>query len=483
MKQYGLYIDGVWKNADQGAFFDVTNPANNEMVGQMADAGAKETRQAVDAAYRAFPDWSQKAAKERAVILERVYDKMIEQKEQMARLMTMEQGKPLAEAQGEVQYAADFFKWYAEEAKRIYGDTVPSSSPDKRIWVLRQPVGVTAAITPWNFPAAMITRKVAPALAAGCTMVVKPAEQTPLTAAFLMEIMDQAGVPAGVVNLVTGTHADIIGEALLEDKRVRKITFTGSTEVGKLLMRKAADTVKRISLELGGHAPFLVFEDADLKQAAREVLASKFRNAGQTCVCTNRVYVHHRIKEAFADILAQEVERLQVGEGLQEQVQIGPLIDEKALTKVERHVADAKEKGAKVVTGGTRITGKEWDGGCFYAPTVLLDTTQEMLVEQEETFGPVLPLHGFTEEEEAVTLANDTPYGLAAYLYTHDLARAIRVSEALEYGIVGVNDGMPSTAQAPFGGVKESGLGREGGKYGIEEYLETKYVSVSLKSK
>ncbi|WP_188647197.1 NAD-dependent succinate-semialdehyde dehydrogenase [Marinithermofilum abyssi] len=481
MKQYGLYIDGKWKNAHNGASFDVLNPANGEKVGQVADAGAEDTRRAVDAAHRAFPAWSQKVAGERAAILERVYDGMMEQKEEMARLMTMEQGKPLAEARGEVQYAADFFKWYAEEAKRIYGDTIPASSPDKRIWVLRQPVGVTAAITPWNFPAAMITRKVAPALAAGCTMVIKPAEQTPLTAALLMEIMDQAGVPAGVVNLVTGTRAADIGDALLEDRRVRKITFTGSTEVGKLLMRKAADTVKRVSLELGGHAPFLVFEDADLVKAAKEVLASKFRNAGQTCVCTNRVYVHNSVKGEFAAILAREAEKLQVGEGLKEDVQIGPLIEPEALAKVERHVADAKEKGAKVLTGGRRVTEGGLDQGCFYAPTVLLDTTSDMLVEREETFGPVLPLHGFEEEAEAVALANDTPYGLAAYLYTRDLSRAIRVSEALEYGIVGVNDGMPSTAQAPFGGVKESGLGREGGKYGIEEFLETKYVSVGLK--
>ncbi|MDA8353893.1 MAG: NAD-dependent succinate-semialdehyde dehydrogenase [Firmicutes bacterium] len=479
MIQYRLYIDGTWQDASTEAYFDVTNPADGSVVGRMADGGKEEVKKAVDAASRAFPAWSRKTARERGELLARVYDGMMERKEEMARLMTQEQGKPLAEARGEVQYAADFFQWYAEEAKRIYGETIPASSPDKRIWVQHQPVGVAAAITPWNFPAAMITRKAAPALAAGCTMVVKPAEQTPLTAALLAEIMENAGIPAGVFNLVTGSRAAEIGDALLADERVRKLTFTGSTEVGKTLMRQAADTVKRLSLELGGHAPYLVFEDADLEQAAQEVLDSKFRNAGQTCVCTNRVYVHRSIKDEFTSLLTRYARELKVGNGLEEDVQIGPLIDEAALEKVDRHVRDAEAKGAKVMLGGNRIPVN--GNGCFFEPTVLLDTTEQMQVEQEETFGPVLPVHAFDTEEEALELANNTRFGLAAYLYTRDLSRAVRVSEGLEYGIVGVNDGMPSTAQAPFGGMKESGLGREGGRYGIEEYLETKYISIGLK--
>ncbi|PTX53701.1 succinate semialdehyde dehydrogenase [Melghirimyces profundicolus] len=479
MMRYRLYIDGAWQEASTGTYFDVTNPADGLVVGQAADGGKEDVTKAVDAASKAFPGWSRKTARERGELLARVYDGMMNRKEEMARLMTLEQGKPLAEARGEVQYAADFFQWYAEEAKRIYGETIPANSPDKRIWVQHQPVGVAAAITPWNFPAAMITRKAAPALAAGCTMVAKPAEQTPLTAALLAEIMEEAGIPAGVFNLVTGTRAAEIGDALLEDERVRKLTFTGSTEVGKTLMKKAADTVKRISLELGGHAPYLVFEDADLEKAAKEVLASKFRNAGQTCVCTNRVYVHRSIKEEFADLLARYTGEMKVGPGLEEGVQIGPLIDQAALEKVERHVRDAEAKGARVMVGGRAVPAE--GSGCFFEPTVLLDTTEEMLVEQEETFGPVLPVHVFDTEEEALTLANNTRFGLAAYLYTRDLSRAVRISESLEYGIVGVNDGMPSTVQTPFGGVKESGLGREGGRYGIEEYLETKYISIGLK--
>lgn len=481
MKRYGLFIGGEWLEASSGTTFDVLNPADRTVVGQAAAGNAADVNKAVDAAARAFPDWSKRTARERSGLLTKIYDGMMKRKEEIARLMTLEQGKPLGEARGEVQYAADFFQWYGEEAKRIYGETIPANSPDKRIWVLRQPVGVTAAITPWNFPAAMITRKVAPALAAGCTMVAKPAEQTPLTAALLAEIMQEAGLPPGVFNLVTGTQAEEIGDALLADSRVRKLTFTGSTEVGKTLMRKAADTVKRLSLELGGQAPYLVFADADLEQAAIEVTASKFRNAGQTCVCTNRVYVHHSIKEEFAATLARYAQELKVGNGLHEGVQIGPLIDEQALDKVESHVRDAVDQGARVLTGGRKLRPSENETGCFYEPTVLLDTTEKMRVEQEETFGPVLPIHAFETEEEALALANNTPYGLAAYLYTRDLSRAVRVSERLEYGIVGVNDGMPSTAQAPFGGMKQSGLGREGGRQGIDEYLEVKYVSVGLK--
>lgn len=477
MLHYQLYINGEWVPSGNGRTFSVTNPATGEIVGEVADATAEDVRRAVDAAHRAFPDWAARTAWDRATYLRRAYELILANQDELAELMTTEQGKPLPEAKGEVQYAASFFEWYAEEAKRIYGETIPASHPDKRIFVLRQPVGVVAAITPWNFPAAMITRKIAPALAAGCTVIIKPAEQTPLTALRLTELFQDAGIPAGVVNVVTGTDPHTIGEILLRDARVRKVTFTGSTEVGKLIMRQAADTVKKVSLELGGHAPFLVFEDADLEKAAREVLISKFRNAGQTCVCANRIFVHEKIADAFAEILVKQVEQLRMGNGMEEGVDIGPLIDGQAADKVERHVRDAVEKGARILTGGHRRSEGEVH---FFEPTVLVGVTDEMLVQREETFGPVAPIIVFCDEEEAIRRANDTPYGLAAYLYTRDLARAIRVSERLEYGIVGVNDGLPSTAQAPFGGVKESGIGREGGKYGMEEFLETKYVSVRL---
>jgi succinate-semialdehyde dehydrogenase/glutarate-semialdehyde dehydrogenase len=480
LKQYQLFIDGKWVESENGASYEVTNPATGEVVGTAAAATANDVKKAIDAAHRAYPGWAALTARERGDILYKAYQLMRENEEELARCMTLEQGKPLPEALGEVRYAADFVLWYAEEGKRIYGDTIPASAPNKRIWVLKQPVGVVAAITPWNFPAAMITRKVAPALSAGCTVVVKPAGQTPLTACMLAEIFAEAGLPEGVFNLVTGNNPQMIGDVLLKDSRVRKLTFTGSTEVGKILMKKASDTVKKVSLELGGHAPFIVFADADLTAAAREVIASKFRNAGQTCVCTNRIYVHRSILDQFAEEMARQVQQLKVGNGLQEGVHIGPLIDENALRKVERHVEDALEKGARLIIGGKRFTGPGAERGYFYEPTVLLGTTAEMLVEQEETFGPVAPIQAFETEEEAVEKANATEYGLAAYLYTKDLSRAIRVSEKLEYGIVGINDGIPSTAQAPFGGFKESGLGREGGRYGIEEFLETKYVSVKL---
>lgn len=477
MLQYQLYINGEWVPSKNGRTFSVTNPATGEIVGEVADATAEDVRRAVDAAHRAFPDWAARTAWDRATYLRRAYELIMAHQDELAKLMTSEQGKPLPEAKGEVQYAASFFEWYAEEAKRVYGETIPATQPDKRIFVLRQPVGVVAAITPWNFPAAMITRKIAPALAAGCTVIVKPAEQTPLTALRLAELFQEAGIPAGVVNVVTGTDPRPIGEILLRDERVRKVTFTGSTEVGKLIMRQAADTVKKVSLELGGHAPFLVFEDADLERAAREVLISKFRNAGQTCVCTNRIYVHETIANLFAEILAKQVEQLRMGNGMEAGVDIGPLIDGQAAEKAERHVRDAVEKGARVLTGGHRRSEGDVH---FFEPTVLVGVTDEMLVQREETFGPVAPIAVFRDEEEAIRRANDTPYGLAAYLYTRDLARAIRVSERLEYGIVGINDGLPSTVQAPFGGMKESGIGREGGKYGLEEFLETKYVSVRL---
>ncbi|MDR6225554.1 NAD-dependent succinate-semialdehyde dehydrogenase [Desmospora profundinema] len=475
---YGLFINGEWTPAVDRRTYNVTDPATGAVVGICADAGEMDVKRAIDAADRAFPEWAKTTAKERAECLRKVYDGMRRLEEELAEMMTREQGKPLAESRGEVRYAADFVEWSAEEAKRIYGETIPASSPDKRIWVHRQPVGVTAAITPWNFPASMITRKIAPALAAGCTVVVKPAQQTPLTACRLVDLFHEAGFPDGVVNLVTGTDAAAIGDALLKDERVRKVGFTGSTEVGKILMRKAADTVKKISLELGGHAPFIVFEDADLKRAAEQVSASKFRNAGQTCVCANRIYVHESVADTFTRLLGAEASRLKVGNGLEEGVQIGPLIDRAAADKVEGHVKDALEKGARLVVGGTRLSEGDVH---FFEPTVLADITDNMRIQQEETFGPVAPIQTFRTDEEAIAKANDSRYGLAAYFYTQDLSRTIRVAEALEFGIVGVNDGVPSTAQAPFGGMKESGLGREGGRYGVEEFLETKYISLGLK--
>ncbi|MBX5437372.1 MAG: NAD-dependent succinate-semialdehyde dehydrogenase [Alicyclobacillaceae bacterium] len=479
IRRYGLYIGGRWVAAAGAEVFPVHNPATGEVVGEVADARAADAVQAVTAAVEAFPAWAARPAKERSEVLRRAYDLMLAHRDELAELMTREQGKPLEEARGEVQYAADFVLWNSEEAKRVYGETIPASHADKRLLALRQPVGVVAAITPWNFPAAMITRKIGPALAAGCTVIVKPAEQTPLTACRLAELFAEAGLPAGALNVVPTTRPEEVADALLADTRVRKLTFTGSTGVGKILMRKAADTVKRVSLELGGHAPFLVFDDADVERAAREVAASKFRNAGQTCVCTNRVYVHERIADAFTAALADVVRGLKVGNGLEPGVQIGPLIDGQAADKVERHVRDALAKGARLALGGQRRSDSA-RGVHFFEPTILCNVTDDMVIMQEETFGPVVPVQVFRTEEEAVAKANRTPYGLAAYLYTRDLSRAIRVSEQLEYGIVGVNDGLPSVAQAPFGGFKESGIGREGGKYGMEEYLEIKYVSIRL---
>ncbi|SFS33790.1 NAD-dependent succinate-semialdehyde dehydrogenase [Marininema halotolerans] len=483
MKRYGLFINGKWIEATTDERFEVTNPATGEIVGNCADGGEADVERAITAAHEAFPAWSNQTAKERAEILRRAYELMIAHKDELGEIMTLEQGKPILEAKGEIQYAADFVEWSGEEAKRIYGETIPASATDKRIWVHKQPVGVAAAITPWNFPASMITRKIAPALAAGCTVVIKPAQQTPLTACRIVELFHEAGVPKGVINLITSTHASTVGEALLKDERVRKVGFTGSTAIGKVLMKQAADTMKKISLELGGHAPFIVFADADLDRAVDEVLSSKFRNAGQTCVCANRIYVEQSIGQAFAERLAQKTKELKVGNGMEEGVAIGPLIDSAAADKVEGQVKDAVNKGAKVMTGGHRHTkvGKHpGQKAHFFEPTVLLDVTDEMEVMREETFGPVAPIQYFSSEEEAIAKANHSRYGLAAYFYTENLARAIRVSEKLEFGIVGVNDGTPSTAQAPFGGFKESGLGREGGKYGVEEYLETKYISVRI---
>lgn len=469
---YSLYIDGKWCQAKDGKTVPVTNPANGQVIGSAADATAEDVVSAIEAAHKAFPLWAAKSARERSEILYKAYQLMLERIDEIARVLTMEQGKPLAEAKGEVLYAADYIQWYAEEAKRVYGDVIPATYTNKRIFVFRQPIGVIAAITPWNFPAAMIARKIAPALAVGCTAIVKPAEQTPLTAGKLVEVFHDAGLPAGALNLVTGSKPSMIGQTLLADSRVRKVTFTGSTPVGKLIMKQAADTVKRVSLELGGHAPFIVFPDADLELAASQVIASKYRNAGQTCICTNRIYVHEDVVDDFTEKFVVKVKELKIGDGLEEGVQIGPLIDEEAIKKVDRHVQDAISKGAQLATGGRQL------GGLYYEPTVLCGVTDDMLIQQEETFGPVAPIQIFKDEKEVIQKANNTPYGLASYLFTQDIARAFRVAEALEYGIVGINDGAPSTAQAPFGGVKESGMGREGGKHGLEDYLEIKYISL-----
>jgi len=470
------YIDGEWTGAELEQF-QVFNPASGEAIGSVPKAGAKESEEAVEAAYRAFPDWAGRSAYERAGYLKKVAQLMLENREELAVLITAEMGKPLQESRGEVNYAASFLEWYGEEAKRIYGRIVPGRDVRQRIQVLKQPVGVVAAITPWNFPAAMITRKIGPALAAGCTVIVKPAEQTPLTAVKLMEYCERAGIPRGVINLVTGDPAEI-GGVFMKNRKVRKVTFTGSTEVGKLLIRQSADQVKKLSLELGGHAPFIVFDDANLEKAVAGAIASKFRNGGQTCICANRIYVQASIYEAFISAFAEAVARLKVGNGFEEGVQIGPIIDGAGYEKVTRHVADALEKGAEAVVGGRGEVINE--RAYFYHPTVLKNVTPDMLVMNEETFGPVAPVQKFERDEEVIEYANNTNYGLAAYFYTESVTRGIRVMEALEYGIVGWNDALPSTAQAPFGGMKESGIGREGGVEGIEPYLETKYVSIGL---
>jgi len=465
------YVDGVWTQAGNRAAIPVTNPANGEVLGTVPNMGTEETRAAIDAAERAWPAWRAMTAKERAVILRRWSDLMLANQEDLARLMTAEQGKPLAEAKGEVAYAASFIEWFAEEGKRIYGDTIPGHQRDKRIVVLKEPIGVCAAITPWNFPAAMITRKAGPALAAGCVMVVKPATATPYSALAMAELAERAGVSKGVFNVVTGSAREI-GAEMTGNPKVRKLTFTGSTEIGKLLMAQCAATVKKTSMELGGNAPFMVFDDADLDAAVEGAIASKYRNTGQTCVCANRLLVQDKVYEAFTEKLIAAVARLKVGDGLKGETQQGPLIDMKAVEKVEEHIADAIAKGAKVVAGGRRHAL----GGSFFEPTILTDVTPAMKVAREETFGPVAPLFRFHDEAEAIRLANDTEFGLAAYFYSRDIGRVWRVSEKIEYGIVGINTGLISTEVAPFGGVKESGIGREGSKYGIEDYLEVKYL-------
>jgi succinate-semialdehyde dehydrogenase/glutarate-semialdehyde dehydrogenase len=468
------FINGEWVNAASGGTHDVLNPATGEKLGTVPDLGAPEARRAIEAAAAAFPAWARKTAKDRATILRRWFDLMMANQDDLAVIMTAEQGKPLAESKGEIAYAASFIEWFAEEGKRLYGDVIPTHQSDKRLLVLRQPIGVVAAITPWNFPAAMITRKAGPALAAGCTFVCKPANQTPYSALAMAELGRRAGIPAGVLSVVTGKAATAIGGEMTSNPIVRKITFTGSTGVGKKLMEQSAGTLKKLSLELGGNAPFIVFEDADLDAAVAGAIASKYRNTGQTCVCVNRFLVQNSVYEAFTNKLVDAVSQLRVGDGLKGATEQGPLIDTKALAKVEEHVADAVAKGARIAHGGKRHAL----GGTFYEPTIVTEVTSEMLVSREETFGPVAPLFRFDTEEQAIKMANDTEFGLASYFYTRDLARSWRVSEALEYGIVGLNTGIISTEVAPFGGIKESGSGREGSKYGILDYTELKYVCV-----
>jgi succinate-semialdehyde dehydrogenase/glutarate-semialdehyde dehydrogenase len=468
------YIDGAWCNADSGKTVEVNNPATNEVLGTIPNLGADETRRAIEAANAAWPGWRKKTAKERANILRKWFNLMLENQDDLAVLMTAEQGKPLAEAKGEVVYGASFVEWFAEEAKRVYGDTIPQHANDKRIVVIKEPIGVVAAITPWNFPNAMITRKCAPALAAGCPVVIKPASQTPFSALALAELAERAGFPKGVLNVVTGS-AKAIGGEMTSNPIVRKLSFTGSTEIGKLLMEQCAGTVKKVSLELGGNAPFIVFDDADLDAAVDGAIASKYRNTGQTCVCANRLLVQEGVYDAFAKKLAAAVAKLKVGDGLKGETHQGPLIDMKAVAKVEEHIADAVGKGAKIAVGGKRHAL----GGSFFEPTILVDVTPKMAVAREETFGPVAPLFRFKTEEEAIRMANDTEFGLAAYFFSRDIGRVWRVAEAVEYGIVGINTGIISTEVAPFGGVKESGIGREGSKYGMDDFLEIKYLCMA----
>jgi succinate-semialdehyde dehydrogenase/glutarate-semialdehyde dehydrogenase len=467
------YVDGAWIDADAGGTVAVTNPATGEVIGTVPKLGVAETRRAIEAAAAAFPAWAARTAKERAGILRRWNDLMLANADDLAVLMTAEQGKPLAESRGEIGYAASFIEWFAEEAKRVYGDVIPGHQPDKRILVLRQPIGVVAAITPWNFPAAMITRKAGPALAAGCTFVCKPAMQTPYSALAMAELAHRAGVPKGVFSVVTGKASEIGGE-MTSNPIVRKLTFTGSTEIGKQLAAQCTGTLKKVSLELGGNAPFIVFDDADLDAAVQGAIASKYRNTGQTCVCANRLLVQEGVYDAFVAKLVEAVRKLRVGDGLKGATEQGPLIDEKAVAKVEEHVADALAKGGRIALGGKRHAL----GGTYFEPTIITHVTPAMMVAREETFGPVAPIFAFKDERQAIRMANDTEFGLASYFYTRDLARSWRVAEGLEYGIVGLNTGIISTEVAPFGGVKESGSGREGSKYGILDYTELKYLCI-----
>jgi succinate-semialdehyde dehydrogenase / glutarate-semialdehyde dehydrogenase len=465
------HVDGEWISSKET--FNVTNPATGARLGSVPNFGAAETRRAIDAAERAWPAWRAKTAKERAVILRKWFDLMMANQEDLAQILTAEQGKPLAEARGEIAYGASFIEWFAEEGKRAYGEVIPTHQADKRILVIKQPIGVAALITPWNFPNAMITRKAGPALAAGCTVVIKPAGQTPYSALAMAELGGRAGIPKGVLNIITG-DSKTIGAELCANPKVRKLSFTGSTETGRILMKQCADTIKKLSLELGGNAPFIVFDDADLDAAVEGALASKYRNAGQTCVCANRMYVQDSVYDKFASKLTEKVRGFKVGAGNEPGVVIGPLIDEQGVQKVEKHVADAVGKGAQVILGGKR----DQRGGLFFQPTVLTNVTADMLVSHEETFGPVAPLIRFKTEEEVIRLANDTEFGLSGYFYSRDVGRIFRVAEQMETGIVGANVGIISTEIAPFGGVKQSGLGREGSRYGLEEYLEVKYILI-----
>jgi succinate-semialdehyde dehydrogenase/glutarate-semialdehyde dehydrogenase len=468
------YIDGQWCDADSGETIAVNNPATGEIIAHVPKMGTAETRRAIEAADRALAGWRSKLAKERAAVLRKFFDLMMANQDDLATILTAEQGKPLTEAKGEIAYGASFLEWFAEEAKRIYGETIPENMAGRRLLAIKQPIGVCAAVTPWNFPNAMITRKAGPALAAGCTMVIKPASQTPLSALAMAELAHRAGVPAGVFSVITGA-ASAIGTELTANPIVKKFTFTGSTEIGRALMAQCAPTVKKVSLELGGNAPFIVFDDADLDAAVDGAIASKYRNAGQTCVCANRLYVQAGVYDAFAEKLAVAVGKLRVGNGLESGVTQGPMIDTKAVEKVEEHIADAVAKGGKVILGGKRHAL----GHSFFEPTIITGVTRDMKVAREETFGPLAPLFKFETEQEVIERANDTEFGLASYFYTKDLGRAFRVGEALEYGMVGVNSGLISTEVAPFGGVKQSGLGREGSRHGIEDYLEIKYLCLA----
>jgi succinate-semialdehyde dehydrogenase/glutarate-semialdehyde dehydrogenase len=465
------YVAGQWIDADSGARFPVTNPADGSVLGTVPEMGPAEVRRAVASAAAAFPDWRGRSAKERSAVLRRWFDLCVENRDDLATILTIEQGKPLAESRAEIAHGSAFIEWFSEEARRVYGDVIPANSNDRRIVVVKQPVGVVAAITPWNFPNAMITRKAAAALACGCTVVIKPAESTPYSALALAELAERAGVPPGALNIVTGVP-EVIGAELTSNPTVRKLSFTGSTEVGRILLRQCAETVKKVSMELGGNAPFIVFDDADLGKAVAGVVASKFRNAGQTCSCANRIFVQDAIYDRFAAAMRDAVDALIVGNGLDPGVTIGPLIDRTAVEKVVRHIADAVAQGAKIYRGGKSHAL----GGTFFEPTILTDARPGMKVMAEETFGPVAPLVRFSSEQEVIAAANDTEYGLASYFYTRDLSRAWRVAEALEYGMVGINEGIISTEVAPFGGIKQSGIGREGSKYGVDDYLEIKYV-------
>jgi succinate-semialdehyde dehydrogenase / glutarate-semialdehyde dehydrogenase len=470
-----LFINGEWVTASSNSYFTLSNPSTGESMTKIPRGGRQEAKAAIEAANQAFPKWAKLTAYERADYLFKIRDLMLEHEEELAAIMSTEMGKAYTEAVGEVKYAASFLTWYGEEGRRIYGETIPASSPNKRLFVIKQPVGVIAAITPWNFPLAMMTRKLGPALAAGCTGVVKPASQSPLSALAFAKLVEMAGVPKGVVNIVAGATGEISDE-IFENPIVKKISFTGSTEVGKTLVEKSAPQLKKLALELGGHAPFIVFDDADLEKAVDGAVASKFRNAGQTCVCANRIYVHEKVKEEFARILVEKVQKLTIGNSLDPGVQIGPLVNKDGLDKVNEHVLDALEKGAVLLHGGKTLGEK----GYFYQPTVLGNVTRDMKIMTEETFGPVAPLTTFKNDDEVIQEANDTIYGLAAYLYTSNIVRAVKVTESLNFGVIGLNDGVPGTAQAPFGGINQSGYGREGGHQGIRDYLEEKYISLGL---